>query len=224
VCDVLDAFGFDRIIIETVGVGQSELEIAHTADSSVVVLVPESGDSIQTLKAGLMEIADLFVVNKSDRPGADRLVNELELMLGLRAGHTSHNVPAHHGVELKAKNPARLAREAAAKSDAASWTPAVLKTVGTLGTGVPELVSAIDRHFVYLEGSGSLRERRRYRLRERVRDAVDQRVRRRLWDDPATGAWLDGEMAALEAGQISPFAVADALLARSGEILTGETR
>ncbi len=84
--DVLDAYGFDRIILETVGVGQSELDIARTADSSVVVLVPESGDSIQTMKAGLMEIADLFVVNKADRPGADRLRNEVELMLGLRLG------------------------------------------------------------------------------------------------------------------------------------------
>ena len=70
VCDVLDAFGFDVILIETVGVGQSELDVARTADSTVVVLVPESGDSIQTLKAGVMEIADVFVVNKADRPGA----------------------------------------------------------------------------------------------------------------------------------------------------------
>src|SRR5687768_17700831 len=100
VADVLDAYGFDRILMETVGVGQSELDIARTADSSVVVLVPESGDSIQTLKAGLMEIADLFVVNKSDRPGADRMRHELELMLGLRGGHSLKNVPAHHGVEL----------------------------------------------------------------------------------------------------------------------------
>jgi len=84
VADVLDAFGIEQILIETVGVGQSELDIARTADSSVVVLVPESGDSIQTLKAGLMEIADIFVVNKADRPGADRLRHELELMLGLR--------------------------------------------------------------------------------------------------------------------------------------------
>jgi LAO/AO transport system kinase len=73
VCDVLDAFGIDRILIETVGVGQSELDVARTADTTLVVLVPESGDSIQTLKAGLMEIADVFVVNKGDRPGADRL-------------------------------------------------------------------------------------------------------------------------------------------------------
>ena len=83
VADVLDAFGFDRLLIETVGVGQSELDVARTADSTVLVLVPESGDSIQTLKAGVMEIADIFVVNKADRPGADRLRNDVELMLGL---------------------------------------------------------------------------------------------------------------------------------------------
>src|SRR5215211_1749697 len=86
VADVLDAFGFDRILVETVGVGQSELDVARTADSTLVVLVPESGDSIQTLKAGVMEIADVFAVNKADRPGADRLRNDIELMLGLRAG------------------------------------------------------------------------------------------------------------------------------------------
>jgi LAO/AO transport system kinase len=73
VADVLDAFGFDRLLIETVGVGQSELDVARTADSTILVLVPESGDSIQTLKAGVMEVADIFVVNKADRPGADRL-------------------------------------------------------------------------------------------------------------------------------------------------------
>src|ERR1700694_964196 len=101
VADVLDAFGIDVILIETVGVGQSELDIARTADTSVVVLVPESGDSIQTLKAGLMEIADIYVVNKADRPGADRLRNELELMLGLRAGNSLQNVPAHHGIDLQ---------------------------------------------------------------------------------------------------------------------------
>ena len=75
--DVLDAFGFDRLIVETVGVGQSELDVARTVDTCVVVLVPESGDSIQTLKAGLMEIADIFVINKADRPGADRLRTEV---------------------------------------------------------------------------------------------------------------------------------------------------
>ncbi len=84
VADVMDAFGFDRIIMETVGVGQSELDIAGAADTTVVVLVPESGDSVQALKAGLMEIADLFVVNKADRPGGQRLARDIEMMLHLR--------------------------------------------------------------------------------------------------------------------------------------------
>ena len=236
VADVLDAFGIERILIETVGVGQSELDIARTADSSVVVLVPESGDSIQTLKAGLMEIADIFVVNKSDRPGADRLRHELELMLGLRGGNTLKNVPAHHGVDLSraltreeklAMNPARAAREAAA-NESASWTPPVLRTVAVQGEGISELVAAVDRHFHYLERSGALRARRRARLRARVVEVVEDQVRRRLWTDDATNRWLDEQLADLESGKTNPLAVANELLARSASLLTlrgsGEAR
>jgi len=97
VADVLEAFGFDRILIETVGVGQTELDVAATAETTVLVLVPESGDSIQTLKAGVMEIAELYVINKSDRPGADKLRQEIEVMLGIRKGNAFPHVPAHHG-------------------------------------------------------------------------------------------------------------------------------
>jgi LAO/AO transport system kinase len=192
-----------------------------------VVLVPESGDSIQTLKAGLMEIADIFAVNKADRPGADRLRNELELMLGLRDGNTLKNVPAHHGVQLGrpmthaerlAMNPARAAREAARAHDAAAWTPPVLRTVASAGEGVADLEAALDRHFNYLETSGQLRERRRARLRERVVSAVEDRVQRRLWTDAETNAWLDAQVLLLEAGTGNPFSVADALLARSAPI------
>jgi LAO/AO transport system kinase len=226
VCDVLDAFGIDRILVETVGVGQSELDIARLADTSAVVLVPESGDSIQTLKAGVMEIADLFVVNKADRPGADRLRNDIELMLGLRSGETLRNVPAHHGVDLKRLNPVRVAREAAARDDADRWTPPVLRTIGATGEGVPELVEALERHFGYLERSGKLQDRRRARLRERVVDVVEQRVRRRLWSDAGTQEWLAAQLPALERGEMTPLAVAEALLARSVEAgtLTGKVR
>ena len=169
-CDVLDGYGFDRILIETVGVGQSELDVARTADTSVVVLVPESGDSIQTLKAGVMEIADLFVVNKSDRPGADRLRGDIELMLGMRIGDATRGVPSHHGVDLralgaaerekvrKAMSPGAAAREASADPHAAGgWVPAVVNTVAADGRGVPELLAAITRHFDYLQSSGGLR-------------------------------------------------------------------
>lgn len=231
VADVLDAFGIDRILIETVGVGQSELDIARTADTSVVVLVPESGDSIQTLKAGLMEIADLFVVNKSDRPGADRLRHELEVMLGLRGGQALRNVPAHHGVDLGramtraerlAMNPARAAREAAADSSMpAEWTPPVIRAAAAQGEGVEELLAALDRHLAYLAASGALQARRRSRIRDRVVAVVEERVRRRLWNDEATTAWLDAQLPGLESGATHPFAVADALLARSGHLVRG---
>jgi LAO/AO transport system kinase len=192
--DVLDAFGFDRVLIETVGVGQSELEIARTADTSVVVLVPESGDAIQALKAGLMEIADLFVVNKSDRPGADRLLKDLKAALHMRA-----------------------------HSD---WTPPVVATVGAVAggagevVGIAELRAALDQHHQYLIDSGTLAERRKARWRDRVRDAVDQRFRNRVWDNPGTQSWLATQLDPLDAGTTTPLAVADALLARQGEVKT----
>jgi LAO/AO transport system kinase len=101
VADVMDAFGFDRLLLETVGVGQSELDIAGAADSTVVVLVPEAGDSIQAMKAGLMEVADIFVINKADRPGADRLAQEIEVMLHMRLGAAQPAAAGHHGVSLQ---------------------------------------------------------------------------------------------------------------------------
>ena len=149
-------------------------------------------------------------------------------MLGLRGGHTLKNVPAHHGVDLGramtrdeklAMNPARAAREAA-KSDEATWTPPVLRTVAPAGEGIADVVSAVDRHFHYLERSGLLRERRRARLRARVIEVVERQVRRRLWSDDATNRWLDARLADLENGKTNPFAVADELLERSANLLT----
>jgi LAO/AO transport system kinase len=222
-CDVLDAFGVDRILIETVGVGQSELDVARTADTSLVVLVPESGDAIQTLKAGLMEIADVFTVNKADRPGADRLRNEIEIMLGMRSGATMRNVPAHHGVDLSRNNLVKQVRAAAQSEDADSWTPPVLRTVAVKDDGIGELLAALDRHFRYLERSGRLRERRRARLRERVVEVVEDKTRRRLWGDAATNDWLEERLPELETGQATPFGIADALLARSADLMTRTT-
>src|SRR5687767_2644420 len=224
VADVLDAFGFDRLLIETVGVGQSELDVARTADSTLLVLVPESGDSIQTLKAGVMEIADVFVGNKADRPGADRLRNDVELMLGLRKGVSFGNVPAHHGVDLKRMNPARLAREAANAEDAAVWAPAGLSAVAVKNEGIDTIVTALDRHFAYLERSGTLRARRREKMRERVKDVVAQKVSDRLWKDQRTVAWLEEQLPSVADGKLTPFAVADRLLRDSGELVRGDQK
>jgi LAO/AO transport system kinase len=176
------------------------------------------------MKAGLMEIADLFVVNKADRPGADRVKHDIELMLGLRTGFSHGDEPAHHGVDLRRiANPARAARAAAADPGAIAWTPPVLQTVGTTGAGVVELVGALDRHFAYLERSGTLATRRRARVRQRIVDVVEARVRRRLWLDRGTNEWLDARLPEVETGAITPYLVADQLLARSGSLLTGAT-
>ena len=120
-------------------------------------------------------------------------------------------------------NPARAAREAAHSDGADIWTPPVLRAAATAGEGIADLAAVLDRHFAYLERGGGLRERRRRRLRERVIDVVEQKVRRRLWADPATSSWLDEKLAALEAGVTNPFAIADELLTRSADILTRTT-
>lgn len=207
VADVMDAFGFDRVIIETVGVGQSELDIAAAADTTVVVVVPESGDSIQAMKAGLMEAADLFVVNKADRPGADRFARELDMMLHLRLGQALRNVPAHHGVDLKSR---RAVKEAAAEQG--GWQIPVLKSVAHSGEGLPELGAALDRHREWLTRSGQLLQRRRERLRERVREVVDRRLHRHVWRETGGDDILASALDALVAGRESPYEVADRIV------------
>jgi LAO/AO transport system kinase len=221
VCDVLDAFGFDRLLVETVGVGQSELDVAHTADTSVLVIVPESGDSIQTLKAGLMEAADLFVVNKADRPGADRMRHEMKLMLGLRMGQLARNVPAHHGVDLaRVGRRARAEREAAQEPAAPSWTPPVLATSAERGEGIDELVTALDAHFDYLEKSGTLLSRRRGRLRDRVVEGVDRELHDRIWNDRTLTAHLEALLPEVEEGRTTPLAASEELIAQVATLLS----
>ena len=137
---VLDAAGKDIVIIETVGVGQDEVDIIRTADISIVTLVPGTGDEVQALKAGIMEIADIFVVNKADREGADRLVGTVEANLALQT------------------------------FDVAAWRPPVLKTVATSGSGVADLVDTIWQFREHSARTQAVRRRTRseYRLRELV--------------------------------------------------------
>ncbi len=225
VIDLLDAFGFANIIVETVGVGQTQFEIQAATDSTIVVLVPESGDGIQAMKAGLMEIADIFVVNKSDRIGADRMVREIGQALMLRAGRATHDVPAHHGVDLSAvgastmadagesptgdpaDHPVRL-REAAAPS----WEIPVLKTSAGRGEGIEELLGAIVGHGRYLTASGTLDARRVERARGRIRDVVERRLRDRakrfLASYPQLAEWVE----AVKAGRATAYGVADRII------------
>jgi LAO/AO transport system kinase len=219
VCDLLDAAGFDRILVETVGVGQSELDVARMADVTVLVLVPESGDGIQTLKSGVMEVADLFVVNKADRPGAEKLRQEIEVTLGIRRGNAFRHVPAHHGRNVAgvAKAwPLRSAQGDSAQSNSAQadppWQQPVVLTVAAKGDGVPELIAALDRHHAWLSESGTLAERRRRRLLDRTREVVDRATRRWVWEETLADRRIAERLDEIVAGKLSPYDVAAEVL------------
>jgi len=229
VCDLLDAAGFDRILVETVGVGQSELDVARMADVTVLVLVPESGDGIQTLKSGVMEVADLFVVNKADRPGAEKLRQEIEVTLGFRRGNAFRHVRAHHGRSVAGKPasagvtlseakgaspkawPLRSSQDDSSHGDSA-WVPPVFTTVAAKGEGVAELIAALDRHHVWLTESGTLAERRRRRLLDRTREVVDRATRRWVWEETLADRRIAERMDEIVAGSVSPYEVAAEVL------------
>jgi GTPase len=202
VADLLAAFGFERILIETVGVGQTELDVAGTAETTVLVLVPESGDGVQTLKAGVMEIADVYVINKSDRPGADKLRQEVEVMLGIRRG------PGRRAGGL-AGSPEASTRLLAHPPN---WDPPVLLTVAVQGTGTAELTDALDRHHAYLQASGTLEARRRERLRKRMRSVAERAVQQWVWDTTRADELLDERLDDVADGRKSPYDVASEIL------------
>jgi len=150
--DILDASGFDFIIMETVGVGQSELDIAQNADTTIVVLVPESGDSVQAMKAGLMEIADFFVLNKSDRPGAQQAITALKTILMMR-DHTE-----------------------------TTWLPNIIKTIASEGKGIKDIFEEINRHRDYLIKSDSFYLKRQRQAKIRIKEIVEDKLKKKLWN------------------------------------------
>ena len=224
VADLLEAFGFERILVETVGVGQTELDIARTAETTVLVLVPESGDGIQALKAGVMEIADLYVVNKSDRPAADKLRQEVEVMLGIRRGNAFRHVGRHHQPDGRR---AGRADSASRPSDGSTvdpsdpWEPPVLGTVASTGVGVDELIAALDRHYAYLQASGTLLGRRRQRLAARTRAVLERSVQRWLVEATRAEELLALRLDEVTEGRRSPYDVAAEIL---DQIKTGAVR
>jgi len=201
VCDLLDAFGFDRIIIETVGVGQSELAIAASADTAALVLVPESGDGIQVLKAGVMEIADLYVVNKADRPGGDRMSQEVQVMLGLRRGNAYRNIAPHHSAD-------QLGDAAGPEELEAEWEPSTLMTVATKNEGIADLIDALDAHRDYMQKSGRLGERRRERTERHTRDVVNRLLDDMIWRGCGGEEILLNGIDDIVAGVKSPYELA----------------
>jgi len=188
VVNVLDAMSYTRIIIETVGVGQDEVDIANTAHTSVVVMVPGLGDSVQALKAGLLEIADIFAVNKADRPEAARMVRELEMLLDLEGGTREGRVVP------------------------------IIQTVATEGRGADALAAAIDAHRAALQaGAGwaaRLQRRRRGELLDRIEHGLRVAAQARL----AAYGGLDDVVASLAAGQLDPVTAARAVLGETPQL------
>lgn len=178
--DLMDAAGYDRVILETLGVGQAELDIAVSADTTAVVLVPESGDGVQAMKAGLMEVADLFVINKSDRPGADRLEKEIAIIMSIRL---ANRPPAGAGGGAGGRDGAGDGAEA--------WRMPITQTVAPEARGIEEFAAHLDRHFDWLRSTGKLEAHRRAARLRRAHDALLRRSRRdaeRIWRaaSPAT--------------------------------------
>jgi LAO/AO transport system kinase len=231
VCDVLDAAGFDRILVETVGVGQSELAVAGMADSTVLVLVPESGDGIQTLKSGVMEIADVYVVNKADRPGADKLARELEVTLGIRQGNAFRGIRSHHGAALAGgarANKSGARRDAGSDAagdtgsggagsgvagDAGAWSHPVLVAAASRGDGIERLAAELDRHRTWMQEHGALEDRRRQRLAARTREVIDRAMHRWVWRDTRAETMVQGRLDEVASGRMSPYEVAAEVIA-----------
>lgn len=160
---VLDAAGFDVILIETVGAGQSEVEVAKLAHTVLVVDVPGLGDDVQAIKAGILEIADILVLNKADRPGVDAA--ERALLGMLKLGHPTKHLIQHHGHLEEVLAPA----DAAPVDD---WLIPIRRTVATEGTGLPDLLEALAKHKAHLQASGDWQRRERARLHTQLQDLV----------------------------------------------------
>ncbi|MEW5855362.1 MAG: methylmalonyl Co-A mutase-associated GTPase MeaB, partial [Myxococcota bacterium] len=161
VINVMEAMGKQIILVETVGVGQDEVDIVKLADTTLVVTVPGLGDDVQAIKAGILEIADVFVVNKADREGADRTVRELEMMLHLRENAA-----------------ARVHADAHVRGESApgTWDPPVVRTVAIRGQGVQELMEAVHKHQAFLKQSGGLTQKKAERARRSLLAMAQQRL------------------------------------------------
>jgi len=204
---VFDAAGYDVVIVETVGVGQDELEITRTAHSTLVVMAPGMGDEVQAIKAGILECADVFAVNKADREGADGAVRDLELMIALgddtirglskSRGHATHTAADGFAASSRVDGPER-------------WRPPIVKCVSTRGEGIAELVAGLDRHRAWGEGTETGRARRRDRLAEEVRDALREALIEAAVHD--LGGAIEEAVRHVEGREVDPYTATERLV------------
>ncbi len=203
---VLDAAGYPVIVVETVGAGQDEVDIARAAHTTVVLQMPASGDDIQAIKAGILEVADIIVVNKSDLPGAENTVAALQVMLDLNSAHAE----LHHGKLVPVEGPATAGIAALG-----AWRPPVLQTCAIREDGVKELVAAIDAHWEYQRASGLKEQREREQVAEELRRIVRYTLLQHvLHQIPRQG--LEDTVERVVARQEDPYSAADRLIAQAG--------
>lgn len=210
VVKILDAAGYEVILVETVGAGQAEVDIARAAHTTVVLEAPGMGDDVQSIKAGILEIADILVVNKADQPGANRTVKSLEMMLHLALpapsdGH--HHDAGHHRGDPRLAEPAGRAMS--------SWNVPVLRTTATTGAGVDELAGMVDRHRLYLQESGG------WAVREHARSLaeIERLLRDRFIDEMVARVPLAEREALVRAvaeRRLDPYTAADRLFQATG--------
>ena len=224
----LDAFGKDVIVLETVGAGQNEVDVVRTADTVAVLVQPGSGDDVQTLKAGILEIGDVFVVNKADMDGAQRTVAELEEMVHRREGGTTARDAGHHGAASLASAGAgesasghadtghaetsQTDESCGGESDRESWTPDVLETVANTGEGVDALIEAFDAHAAYLRESGEIVATERRRYAEEIRTLVRADVGALATAEIERRGGIDRLAERVRDRETDPYAAAEAIV------------
>jgi len=184
--DVLDAMGKDVIIVETVGVGQDEVDVVKTAQTTIIVTIPGMGDDIQAIKAGILETGDIFVINKADREGAEKTVADLRLM-----------------IDMDQK-----------KHEEGGWLPPILKVEAVFDKGVAELLEEIEKHRLYLSGSEATLQlgRKRKMMREELADMIKNRIIQEVFDRLESSGEFEQAVASVLSGETDPYTACDALV------------
>ncbi len=211
VVKAMDAFGKDIIIVETVGVGQSEVDIVRAADTTMVILIPGMGDDIQAIKAGILEIGDLFVINKSDLDGADKVVREINMMLDLDAG----SMRIAKTATQKALEDQFHHLSVAPKAEEAApgyWRPPVHKVVAMQNEGIEELVELVGKHRAFIEENGELTRRRTKRAKDEMLDILNARINYRIKRQIVENGRLDAYVESFRKHETDPYTVVGELM------------
>ena len=203
----MDAFGKDVIFVETVGVGQSEVDIVKAADTTMVVLIPGMGDDIQAIKAGILEIGDVFCVNKADHDGADKLVREINMMLDLDDHGPVQQNSTQKALADQFHHMAVGGSAAAGNTPLGYWRPPVDKVIANQNIGVKELIADIEKHFAYIQANGILAERRTKRTKDEMLDILSSNIGKYITGKIVDNGRLDGYVEKIKARETDPYTV-----------------